>query len=330
MKPKHGFEGSPAAAARVRIYFAYSQSLAYREAMELCRGIPTFTSTGEGNEAVHSIDLPITDIAVLMRLSELVGGWKSFRITIDGGEARRDDLIRLGGECYSKRQASEDPEQYCFGNNRLEYNLWGCRRLDMPIDEAGHGWMAYGSLDAQGLWHFDKPRISQALESAMAACRLCPVFDRTRVQTTLDGLPETVDPRRDEHWQYRGGARTQEGGGLRNAGIAPVAARIAGYVVGGYRPKWDFTRDWRDSKTEIFLGPVDRWSPGEVPDGDRKTVVIDREQVVKPRAVAARPQQRRLKSEPPARRPRVAAVTLGLLALGMLALYMLGLGVFPI
>ena len=326
MKPKHAFEGSPATAARVRIYFAYSQSLAYREAMELCRGIPSFTSTGDGNEVVHSIDLPITDIAVLMRLSELVGGWKSFRITIDGGEARRDDLIRLGGECYSKRQASEDPEQYCFGANRLEYNLWGCRRLDMPIDEAGHGWMAYGSLDAQGVWHFDKPRISQALESAMAGCRLCPVFDRARVQKTLDGLPETVDPRRDEHWRYRGGARTQaEGGGPRNAGIAPVAARIAEYVVGGYRPKWDFTRDWRDSKTEIFLGAVDRWSPGEAPDGDRKTVVIDKEEVVKSHAGAARPQPRRPESEPRARWSRAVAV-----ALCMLALCMLGLGVFPV
>jgi hypothetical protein len=204
--PRDGGEGP--------IDFAYSQSLAYREAMELCRGIPSFTSTGEGNDVVQSIDVPITDIAVLMRLSELVGGWKSFRITIDGGEARRDDLIRLGGACYGKRQASEDPEQYCFGANRLEYNLWGCRRLDMPIDEAGHGWMAYGSLDAQGVWHFDKPRISRALESAMVGCRLCPVFDRARVQKTLDGLPETVDPRRDEHWRYRGGARTQEGAGL--------------------------------------------------------------------------------------------------------------------
>ncbi|MGH8585333.1 MAG: hypothetical protein ACREWE_03840 [Gammaproteobacteria bacterium] len=323
MKPKHAFEGSPAMAARVRIYFAYSQSLAYREAMELCRGIPSFTSTGEGNEVVHSIDVPITDIAVLMRLSELVGGWKSFRITIDGGEARRDDLIRLGGECYSKRQASEGPEQYCFGANRLEYNLWGCRRLDMPIDEAGHGWMAYGGLDVQGVWHFDKPRISQALESAMAGCRLCPVFDHARVQKTLDGLPETVDPRRDEHWRYRSGTRTQEGGGPRSAGIAPVAARIEEYVVGGFRPQWDFTRDWSDSKTEIFLGAVDRWSPSEAPDDDRQPVVIDREEVVKSRAGAARPQPGRPETEPPARWPRVAAV-----ALCMFALCMLGLGVF--
>jgi hypothetical protein len=327
MKPKHAFEGSPTAAARVRIYFAYSQSLGYREAMDLCHGLPSFTSTGEGDEVVHSIDLPITDIAVLMRLSELVGGWKSFRITIDGGEARRDDLIRLGGECYSKRQASEDPEQYCFGNKRLEYNLWGCRRLDMPIDEAGHGWMAYGSLDAEGVWHFDKPRISQALESAMAGCRLCPVYDSARVQKTLEELPQTVDPRRDEHWQYRSGARTQDGGGPRAAGIAPVAARIADYVVAGYRPKWDFTRDWRDSKTEIFLGPADRWSPSDVPDGDRKTVVIEREEVVRSRARAAQPQPR---SEPPARRSRVVAVALCMLALGILALCMLRLEMFPV
>jgi hypothetical protein len=139
----------------------------------------------------------------------------------------------------------------------------------------------------------------------------------------LDGLPETVDPRRDEHWRYRGGARTLEGGGPRNAGIAPVAARIAEYVVDGFRPQWDFTRDWRDSKTEIYLGAVDRWSPSEAPDGDRTPVVIDREEVVKSRAGAARPQPGRPETEPPARWPRVAAV-----ALCMFALCMLRLGVF--
>lgn len=132
----------------------------------------------------------------------------------------------------------------------------------------------------------------------------------------MDGLPETVDPGRDEHWRYPGGARTQEGGGPRNAGIAPVAARIAEYVVGGYRPKWDFTRGWRDSKTEIYLGAVDRWFPSEAPDGDREPVVIDR-------AGAARPQPRKPETEPPARWPRVATV-----ALCMFALCMLGLGVF--
>jgi hypothetical protein len=160
----------------------------------------------------------------------------------------------------------------------------------------------------------------------MAACRLCPVFDRARVQKTLDGLPETVEPRRDEHWRYRGGARTQaEGGGPRNAGIAPVAARIAEYVVGDYRPKWDFTRDWRESKTEIFLGAVDRWSPGDAPDGDRKTIMIDRKEVVKSRVGAARPQPGRPENEPRARWSRAVAV-----ALCMLALCMLGLGVFPV
>lgn len=104
-----------------------------------------------------------------------------------------------------------------------------------------------------------------------------------------------------------------------------MAARIAEYVVGGYRPKWDFTRDWRDSKTEIYLGAVDRWSPGEAPDGDRKTVVIDREEVVKSRTGAARPQPGRPAIELPARWSRAVAV-----ALCMVALCMLGLGMFPV
>jgi hypothetical protein len=105
----------------------------------------------------------------------------------------------------------------------------------------------------------------------------------------------------------------------------PGGGRIAEYVVDGYRPQWDFTRDWRDSKTEIYLGAVDRWPPSEAPDGDRTPVVIDREEVVKSRAGAARPQPGRPESEPPARWSRAVAV-----ALCMLALCMLGLGVFPV
>ncbi len=319
MKPNSALPASPERVAMVRIYFGHSQSLAYREATDLCRGMPSFESTGTGKDTVHSIALPITEIAVLMRLSELVGGWKSFRITIDGREARRDDLIRLGGECYGKRQASPDPAQYCFGNNRLEYNLWGCRRLDMPIDEAGHGWMAYGRLDEEGLWHFDKARIGQALDAAMTGCRLCPVFDRARVLKTLLRLPETVDPRQDERWRYRIGPHHDGAGGYGKVGIAPVAPRMADYVVGGYRPRWDYSRDLRDSRTEIYLGPVDRWSPSEPEDGANKTVI--EKEPVSNRRPAAKPVPRppaRSRSRLPARWPQVVA----------LALVVLGLAVF--
>jgi hypothetical protein len=312
MKANKAYPGT--AAAWVEISFGTNRSLAYREAMDLCRDLPAFTTTGEGDQVVHTLALPLTEIAVLLRLCELVGRWSSFRITIDGVEAGRDDLVRLGGECYARRQASQDPEQYCFGMSRLEYNLWGCRRLDMPIDESGRGWMAYGSLDSLGRWHFDKARIRQELEDAMPACRLCPVFDRARVHETLKGLPETVDPGRDSAWQYRRGVGS--GGGLVNSGIAPVTARLPQYVVGGYKPNWDFTRDWRDAKTEVYLGPVDRWAPDVAAAGASKTVAIDMEEVLKARAVVvARPKAEIPKARPPARWTWVVALALVVIGL---------------
>ncbi len=318
MTPNPAFAGSPEGVAMVHIYFGYSQSLAYREATDLCGGIPSFTTTGEGKDAVHCLALPVTEIAVLMRLSELVGGWKSFRITINGAEARRDELIRLGGECYHKRQAAEDPEQYCFGQSRLEYNLWGCRRLDMPIDEAGHGWMAYGRLDPEGVWHFDKARIEQALEEAMAACRLCPVLDRARVMTTLAGLPDTVVPRHDAHWRYRTGPRSDGGIGYQNTGIAPIPARVVDYVVGGYRPRWDFRRDLRESKTEIYLGPVDRWALGEIHDADAAAIEQQEAPRSHPPTVRARIQApSRAANRAAAHWPQVVAITLIVLGLGL-------------
>lgn len=317
MIPKQACDETATLPAWVQIYFRYSKSLAYREALELCHGIPSFTTVGEGNEVVHSIALPITEIAPLMRLSELVGGRESYRITINGREAQRQDLVRLGGECYCGRQASEDPEQYCFGDSRLEYNLWGCKRLDMPIEEAGHGWVAYGRMDAEGVWHFDKLRIRQEIERAMPACELCPVFDRSRIFKTLKGLPEAVDPRHNDAWLYRSPTRAQ-GGGRPGApvGIAPVATRIGQYVVGDYRPKWDFTRDWRDSKTEVYLGSVELWSHRRATAGDNKTVVIDMEEIIQRRSGRTPLQPRRPSAERKRQTPWPWVVAVALLVLG--------------
>jgi hypothetical protein len=146
----------------------------------------------------------------------------------------------------------------------------------------------------------------------MPACRLCPVFDRARVDKTVEGLPETVNPGRDHAWQYRRGVGAT-GSGLVNTGIAPVTARLAQYVIGGFEPKWDFSRDWRDAKTEVYLGPVDRWVPDAA--GASKTVVVDMEGILKARGVAVRPKPEIAKVRSPARWPWVVALALVMIGL---------------
>lgn len=279
-------------AAVVQMYFGYSKSLGYRDALDLCADLPSFSTTGEGNDVTHSISVPITDIALLMRLYELVGGWKSFRLIIDGQETERQGLIQQGGACYSKRQSAQDPQQYCFGDSRLEYNLWGCKRLDMPTDEAGHGWVAYGAMDAKGVWHFDKSRIREELDVAMQTCRLCPVFDRPRVITTLEALPDAVDPRQNGAWAYRSASEDRQNGDpVSPAGIAPIGTHIAQYVLGEYRPQWKFPDNLREAKTEMFLGSVERWANAHQTGADSKSVKVNSDEMIEHRS-AKTPAQR--------------------------------------
>ena len=49
------------------------------------------------------------------------------------------------------------------GEKEFEANIWGCKRLNMPVNEWGGGWLDYGSFDKSGVWHFDKDRIRHEL-----------------------------------------------------------------------------------------------------------------------------------------------------------------------
>ena len=73
----------------------------------------------------------------------------------------------------------------------------------MPINELGGGWLDYGAFDQSGVWHFDKDRVRHELELTLKENELCPVLDRKRVLQTLDKLPNSINPKIDNNWQYR-------------------------------------------------------------------------------------------------------------------------------
>lgn len=64
----------------------------------------------------------------------------------------------------------------CFGEHEHEANIWGCKRLGMPLTRWGGGWLEYGWFDKNGVWHFDKARIRHELEVRIHENRLCPVL----------------------------------------------------------------------------------------------------------------------------------------------------------
>lgn len=142
--------------ANVQIAFGQSSSPNYAKAIGICENIPSYKTSGESKQIQHTVALPITEVELLVNLYELVGSWKSSRMLINGNTATKKDLTYYGVGCFRNRQKSFKPEQFCFGEKEYEANIWGCKRLNMPINEWGGGWLDYGQFDKA------KPRSKKA------------------------------------------------------------------------------------------------------------------------------------------------------------------------
>lgn len=226
--------------ARVEILFGYSSSPNYQKAVNICKNIPTYETESEGKQATHKVSLPITEIELIINLFDLVGNWKSSQMLINGHSSTKKQLTYYGVGCFRSRQKAYKPEQYCFGEKEFEANIWGCKRLNMPIYEWGGGWLEYGKFDNSGIWHFDKKRIRHELEIAIKENELCPVLEPQKIFNTLEKIPDTINPKRDKKWAYRTSYEEVKGNYKEVAvGIKPLLNKVNFYVLGDYKPTWE-------------------------------------------------------------------------------------------
>jgi hypothetical protein len=184
--------------------------------------------------------LPLSEVELVANIFDLVGSWKSSQMLINGRSATKKDLSYYGVGCYRTRQKAYKPDAYCYGERQYDANIWGCKKLGMPVFELGGGWLEYGQFDAKGAWHFDKARIKHELEVALKENELCPALNRARVLETLEKLPTSVDPKTDRNWQYRTSYEEVKGDYKEVAvGIQPVLKKVNRYIIGGVKPEWE-------------------------------------------------------------------------------------------
>jgi hypothetical protein len=223
-----------------QISFGYSTSPAYSKAVAICERLPSYEVSGEGKQIQHKIVLPLSEVELVANIFDLVGSWKSSQMLINGQSATKKDLSYYGVGCYRTRQKAYKPDAYCYGERQYDANIWGCKKLGMPVFECGGGWLDYGQFDAKGAWHFDKARIKHELEVALKENELCPALNRARVLETLENLPTSVDPKTDKNWQYRTSYEEVKGDYKEVAvGIRPVLKKVNRYIIGGFKPEWE-------------------------------------------------------------------------------------------
>ena len=240
--------------ANVGLSFGYSSSANYGKAVEICKNIPSYSVEGEEKNLKHKVTLPITEVDLIANLFDLVGSWKSSKMLINGHVATKKDLTYYGVGCYRNRQKAYNPKQYCFGEREFEANIWGCKRLNMPVNEWGGGWLDYGKFDDQGVWYFDKDRIKHELEIKLKENDLCPVLDRKKVLETLENLPDSINPKKDKNWKYKTSYEDVSGDFKEVAvGIRPVLNKVNRYIIGSFKPAWESSSEHGQSATVATL-----------------------------------------------------------------------------
>lgn len=253
--------------------FGYSTSQSYEKAVAICSNVPTYTVFGEGKNITHQVTIPTTEIDLLINIYDLIGNWKSSKMLINGRVRTKRDLTYYGLGCFRTMREAPNWVDYCYGvHNETERNIWGCKRLEMPIYPWGGGWLEYGALDKDGVWHFDKRRIKNELKARIQSVELCPFLDKDQIFKTIDCLPETINPRVDKNWAYTHEYVMQNGEYVTVLkGIKPATQNL-GYIIP--RENKDAPRWEADTNTPVAASKEDARESQTIEQKRKKAVGV--------------------------------------------------------
>lgn len=182
----------------ITLAFARSRSPYLPHALFLARQGAEYAEEGDIIQA--SFTPNPQKFLTLYQLYEIVKGWKSLYIVINGAHVDTKQAGRIIW-CYSER-CRFGCLDYCYGYDTLTENPFGCHRLNLTTYSCP--WWSYGDMDTAGVWHVDKKTVLRQLQRFTEAYHICPAFSLDSMRRGYDSLPDTIDPKQDKHWKYDG------------------------------------------------------------------------------------------------------------------------------
>lgn len=190
--------------------FYKSSSKYYEPICKLASKFETFSQ--EKSENILSItenDLRENEKSI----SEIIGtiaNWSKSEYFIDGSKVTVAEINRLIQVIQCEKACAccvFGEEKFCF-----EDTGWGCKKLSaIQLRKEQYYsystepyWYDFGRF-SDGLWHVDKERIKNVLKSEAHRKMLfmCSHFDVSRIETTVDGLLDTIDVEASDEWEYK-------------------------------------------------------------------------------------------------------------------------------
>jgi transitional endoplasmic reticulum ATPase len=210
--------------AHVVISFGPSTAASFDDAKRLARQCDLYRVTGTGRLERHSVRIALSPVdpdtlTRLKRLFQLIAGWKSSSLELEGAPTGRRWSFHSGMEdtynCYQTQRLVQHGDDYCRGKNTPtdEVLRFGCR-LEQPVQrshvfrayESAPHWCQYGRLSEDAsTFAVDKPAVLAALRVGTCGlpCTLCPAFSWDRIEAGVARLPDRIDLRTDERFKLK-------------------------------------------------------------------------------------------------------------------------------
>lgn len=250
----------------VKVVFGYSSSVNYEKAINIVKNIPSYQEIGDGKEKTHIIKVPTTEVELLLNIYDLVGSWKSSKMTVDGKTITKKNLVYGAMGCYKNWIEVQDKIKYCYGSRDWERNIWGCQKIGLPLYLYGGGWLSYGKFDNKGVWFFDKERIYREIEEKINELSMCPILNKERIYRTIKLIPDSINPKLDANWEYDI-KHIEEDGTYKTVaiGVKPTIEEAYYLIDEKEKPKWDINEEENIQSYQAMQGETSTNNNSEHP-----------------------------------------------------------------
>src|SRR5918993_1016062 len=128
------------------------------------------------------------------------------------------DELYGGLRCFLRKQRSGTAaKEWCTPVSLEGKQLFPCRQIRVYDNDhlTANSWYSFGTMGDGAVFDVDKDAITERVLSDLGPCVRCPILDLDATAEIVARLPETIEPRRDEAWAYRGGGGPSSWKGLK-------------------------------------------------------------------------------------------------------------------
>lgn len=194
----------------VTIEFKYSTAMNFDLVVDEAFKHPSFEKFGVGKKAIYRVNVPVSNILDLLKLTELLSPIRNKMVYLDGNKVDWYDTFSFF-RCCNNKMSSYKPEYYCFGFDDDYYlNPWGCLHAGLSFNGYG-SWSKWGRwLNDNGDWEYDKDRIRHELGRNLKHYKSCPNINFEFIEKVVCAIPDIVNPYKDKDWEF---VRARRSGG---------------------------------------------------------------------------------------------------------------------